>query len=236
MGDITLTNRTQARSFGSTSPQLRLPPYSCNAEQDHVGHLRADNINGHDRMADPSPARQGVVIETGRLLLRPAQFVDLDRWAEMMADVDACRYVGGTQSKPIVWRSLMSQAGAWSLTGVAILSVLEKSTGRWVGRVGPWQPFGWPGTEIGWSLHPDAWGKGYAIEAARAAMEYAFTTLGWTDVIHCIHPENVRSQKLAQRLGSVNHGVGRLPAPYENSPVEIWGQTRQEWSASTAGT
>jgi RimJ/RimL family protein N-acetyltransferase len=94
------------------------------------------------------------VIETERLLLRPAQLIDLDRWAEMMADEEAARYVGGVQPKPLVWRSLMSQAGAWALTGVAMLSVIEKSTGRWVGRVGPWQPFGWPGTEVGWSLHP----------------------------------------------------------------------------------
>ena len=146
-----------------------------------------------------------------------------------MADEEAVRYVGGVQPKPLVWRSLMSQAGAWALTGVAMLSVIEKSTGRWVGRVGPWQPFGWPGTEVGWSLHPDAWGKGYALESARTMMDYAFTTLGWTDVIHCINPDNVRSQRVAERLGSTNRGPGKLPAPYQNDRVELWGQTREEW-------
>ena len=171
-------------------------------------------------------------IETERLLLRPPQLIDLDRWAEMMADEDGTRYVGGVQPKPMVWRSLMSQAGAWALTGVAMFSVIEKSSGRWVGRVGPWQPFGWPGTEVGWSLHHDMWGKGYAIEAARVMVDYAFTSLGWTDVIHCINPGNVRSQRVAERLGSTKRGPGQLPEPYAHDPVELWGQTREEWRAA----
>ena len=169
------------------------------------------------------------MIETERLVLRPAEVADLDRWAEMMADEESARYVGGVQQKAMVWRSLMTQAGAWTLTGVAMLSVVEKSSGQWIGRVGPWQPYGWPGTEVGWSLHPDVWGKGYAVEAARAMMNYAFTALGWTDIIHCIDPSNTRSQRVAERLGSSNRGPGRLPAPYEHAPVEIWGQTREQW-------
>ena len=173
------------------------------------------------------------MIETERLLLRPAQLSDLDRWAEMMADEAAARYVGGVQEKSQVWRSLMSQAGAWALTGVAMFSVIETSSGKWIGRVGPWQPFGWPGTEVGWSLHPDAWGHGYALESARAMMDYAFTTLGWTDVIHCINSDNVRSQRVAARLGSTNRGPGQLPAPYQNDPVDVWGQTREEWLIRT---
>ena len=175
------------------------------------------------------------MIETERLILRPAQLADLDRWAEMMADEESARYVGGVQPKSLVWRSVMGQAGAWALTGVAMFSVIEKSSGQWLGRVGPWCPYGWPGTEVGWSLHPDAWGKGYASEAARVMMDYAFTTLGWTDVIHCINPSNVRSQRVAGRLGSTLRGPGRLPAPYENDAVEIWGQTRDEWLARNGG-
>lgn len=183
---------------------------------------------------DPQSARMDIVIETERLLLRPAQLVDLDRWAEMMADEESARHVGGVQPKSVVWRSVTSQAGAWALTGVAMLSVIEKSTGRWIGRVGPWQPFGWPGTEVGWSLHRDAWGQGYAVEAARVMMDYAFDTLGWTEVIHCIAPDNVRSQRVAERLGSTVRGPGTLPPPYENDPIIVWGQTREAWLARTS--
>jgi RimJ/RimL family protein N-acetyltransferase len=123
----------------------------------------------------------------------------------------------------------MTLAGAWTLTGVAMFCVIEKESGRWIGRVGPWQPYAWPGTEVGWGLHPDSWGKGYAAEAARATIDYAFTTLGWTDVIHCINPGNAASQRVARKLGSVQRGMDRLPAPFENESVEIWGQTRDEW-------
>lgn len=169
------------------------------------------------------------LIETDRLILRPPLMEDFERWAELMADPVAARYVGGVQARSLAWRGLMAMAGAWSLTGVAMFSVIEKSTGRWVGRLGPWQPDGWPGTEVGWSLHPDAQGKGYATEGARAAIDYAFDVLGWSDVIHCIDPDNIASQKVAQRLGSNLRGPGKLPPPHEHAPCELWGQTRAQW-------
>jgi RimJ/RimL family protein N-acetyltransferase len=170
-----------------------------------------------------------VVIETDRLILRPPLLDDLDRWAEMMSDEEAVRYIGGVQGKSMVWRSIMVVAGSWALTGVAMFSVVEKSSGRWVGRVGPWQPLGWPGTEVGWALHPDAWGRGYALEAAIAAMDYAFDTLAWTDVVHCISHGNERSRRLAERLGSTSRGMATLPPPHHQEPLALWGQTRQEW-------
>jgi RimJ/RimL family protein N-acetyltransferase len=148
----------------------------------------------------------------------------------MMSNEQAARYIGGVQPKPVVWRAVMSMAGAWTLTGVAMFSIIEKTSGLWIGRVGPWQPYGWPGSEVAWSLHPDAWGKGYAVEAARAAIDYAFEQLGWDEVIHCINPQNTTSQLLAQRVGASKRGAGRLPEPFEHEPIEIWGQTRAQWA------
>lgn len=173
----------------------------------------------------------GPRLETERLILRPTALEDFDRWAELMADPAAARFIGGVQAKSAAWRGVMTVAGAWALTGVAMFSVIEKASGRWVGRVGPWRPHDWPGDEIGWALHPDAWGKGYAVESVSATMDYAFDVLGWTDVIHSIDPENGPSRRVAERLGSRNRGPGRLPAPYENAAVDIWGQTRDEWRA-----
>jgi len=109
--------------------------------------------------------------------------------------------------------------------------VLEKTTGRWVGRIGPWVPEGWPGTEVGWGLLHEFWGRGYAVEAANTAIDWAFDHLGWTEVIHCIAPENTPSQQVARRLGSRLLGPGKLPPPHENTPIEIWGQRREEWRA-----
>jgi RimJ/RimL family protein N-acetyltransferase len=119
--------------------------------------------------------------------------------------------------------------GSWALKGFSMFSVIEKESGRWVGRLGPWQPEGWPGTEVGWGLHRDAWGKGYATEGSAAAIQWAFDTLGWTDVIHCIDPDNVGSARVAERLGSTMRGPGKMAPPYDHMPVNIWGQTKAQW-------
>jgi len=107
--------------------------------------------------------------------------------------------------------------------------VLERATGRWVGRLGPWCPEGWPGTEIGWGLSRETWGRGYATEGSIAAIDWAFDALGWTEVIHSIAPDNRASQKVAERLGSTLRGPGRLPPPFHDVPIEIWGQSREQW-------
>jgi RimJ/RimL family protein N-acetyltransferase len=127
-------------------------------------------------------------------------------------------------------------AGAWQLTGVGMFSVIEKQRNLWIGRVGPWQPYGWPGTEVGWALHRDAWGKGYAVEAARAAMDFAFDTLGWTEVIHCINPENAPSAAVARKLGASIRGQSTMPAPFEHEVVDIWAQSRDDWKRRVTGT
>ena len=173
----------------------------------------------------------GPVLETQRLTLRPLAMEDFPRWAEMMADPVASKFLGGVQPASTAWRGFMSMAGAWSLTGVSMFSLIERDTGLWLGRIGPWTPHGWPGTEVGWGLHPDAQGKGYGVEAATATLDYAFDVLGWTDVIHCIDPDNTPSQRLAERLGSYNQGPTRMPAPFQDLPVDKWGQSRAEWRA-----
>jgi RimJ/RimL family protein N-acetyltransferase len=121
--------------------------------------------------------------------------------------------------------------GAWALQGFAMFSVIEKSSGLWVGQLGPWRPEGWPGTEIGWVLHRDAWGKGYAHEGAVAAIDWAFEHLGWDQVIHCIDGDNAASQALARRLGSRVLRQTTMPAPYEHVIVDVWGQSREAWRA-----
>lgn len=114
--------------------------------------------------------------------------------------------------------------------GFSMFSVIERATGRWVGRLGPWKPVGWPGREIGWGLARDAWGMGYALESSSAAMNWAFDALGWADVIHAIDPDNERSLNVARRLGSRYLRGALLPEPI-NVPVQIWGQSREDWLA-----
>jgi RimJ/RimL family protein N-acetyltransferase len=175
----------------------------------------------------------GPTLETERLLLRLPRIGDFDRYAEMVADPQAARFIGGTLLRAPAWRKFLQMPGAWALQGFAMFSVVEKASGRWLGQMGPWRPEGWPGNEIGYAFHPDAWGQGYTVEAGVAARDWAFETLGWDDVIHCIDPGNVASQKVAMRLGSTKRGPGRLPPPFEDVAIEVWGQTRAEWQAAT---
>ena len=176
-----------------------------------------------------------VQIETNRLLLRVPRASDFDGYAEMMADEQASRHIGGPLQRAEAWRKFLQMPGAWLVQGFAMFSVVDKASGEWLGNLGPWYPEGWPGTEVGWAFRRSAWGKGYATEAAVAAVDWAFDHLGWHDVIHSIDPANLPSQALAQRLGSVNRGPGKLPPPLEAYPIEIWGQTREQWRARRAG-
>jgi RimJ/RimL family protein N-acetyltransferase len=175
-------------------------------------------------------APDGPVLETARLVMRPPRLDDLDGWAAFQADEESTRWLGGPTSRSESWRGLMQVAGSWSLLGFGMFSVLERDTGRWVGRVGPLHPDGWPGDEVGWGVIRQAWGRGYATEAAAAAVEWAFDHLGWTEGIHCIDEGNTASERVAERLGSRPLRPGRLPPPHEVDLV-IWGQTREEWRA-----
>jgi len=176
-------------------------------------------------------------IETERLVLRGWREDDLDGgFAAMMADAEVARFLTGDQrakSRAEAWRDLALFVGHWALRGYGLFAVEEKASGQWVGQAGPWQPDGWPGTEVGYAFHPDAQGKGYATEACIAAIDWAFEALGWSEVIHTIDPANEPSKAVARRLGSRLLRMGQLPAP-ASFDVEIWGQSREEWLARRA--
>ena len=172
----------------------------------------------------------GPVLETQRLRLRVPEARDFAGYAEMSTDEEAMRFIGGTMPRSAAWRKFLQMPGAWALQGYAMFTV-ETKQGEWLGQLGPWQPEGWPGTEVGWGFKRSAWGKGYATEAAVAAMDWAFDTLGWSDVIHSINPDNQASIALALRLGSANRGPGSLPAPFSDERIDIYGQTREQWLA-----
>lgn len=168
-------------------------------------------------------------LETERLVLRPLRLEDFDAYAQYMSDPESAHFIGGVQARSVAWRGFMTMAGAWYLQGFSMFSVLLKDTQEWIGRVGPWMPEGWPGTEVGWGIVRRHCRQGFATEAASASMHWAFDALGWDEVIHTIAPDNVASQLVARKLGARNRGPGRLPAPYADVAVDVWAQTRQEW-------
>lgn len=145
------------------------------------------------------------MLETERLILRKIDAErDFDAWARHMSDERTVKYIGGkVLDRSLAWRQMASVIGHWEIRGYGFFSVESKATGEWIGRVGPWYPEGWPEPEIGWTIGRDYWGKGYATEAARAALRYVFDELGWKRVIHVILEGNERSIAVAERLGSL---------------------------------
>jgi RimJ/RimL family protein N-acetyltransferase len=144
-----------------------------------------------------------IALETERRRLRPFRDADFDAYATMCADPGVMRYLGDgrTLDREDAWRQMAMFAGHWALRGFGTWAVEEKSSGAFVGRVGLHYPEGWPDREVGWTLLRSHWGRGYATEAARAALGHAFDALGWDRVISLIHPDNARSILVAERLG-----------------------------------
>jgi RimJ/RimL family protein N-acetyltransferase len=147
-------------------------------------------------LAQPVPR-----LETPRLLLREWRASDFEAHAAMSADPEVMRFLGGPLDRAQSWRQMALHAGHWALRGYGHWVVERAEDGALLGRVGLWNPEGWPGLEVGWKLAHHAWGLGYATEAAGAAMEYAWTALHAERLISLIDPANERSRRVAERLG-----------------------------------
>jgi RimJ/RimL family protein N-acetyltransferase len=163
-------------------------------------------------------------LETERLVLRGWRVEDLDAYRAMLNDPEVDRWLGNEHlSVTQAWRHMAATVGHWTLRGYGLWAVTEKETGALVGRVGPWFPAGWPDLEIGWTLAREHWGKGYALEAARASARYAFDELGAEHVVSLIEPTNERSIRVAERLGETYEGDWEI----DGVPVRIYGMNRR---------
>ena len=152
-----------------------------------------------------------VTLETERLILRMWRESDFEPYAELCADPEVMRYLGGKVfDRTEAWRNMASIIGHWYLRGYGFWAIEEKESGRFAGRIGCINPEGWPGFEIGWTLKHEFWGKGYASEGGRRALEYAFKELDKSHVISLIHAENRRSINVAERLGETLEGTAQV--------------------------
>ena len=166
-------------------------------------------------------------LETERLVLRMLRESDFEAYARIGADPEVARYLGN--GKPLTrheaWRSLAAHIGHWALRGYGMLAIEEKASGAFVGRAGFFNPEGWPGFEIGWTLARESWGRGYATESARRLLAYAFTDLARDHVISVIQPENAASIRVAERIGETFERRMDLLG----GEVLIYGIAREAW-------
>ena len=170
-----------------------------------------------------------IQMETERLLLRMWREDDFEAYAEICADPEVMRYLGGkTFNRMEAWRHMAMMVGHWQLLGYGHWVVEEKASGKFIGRIGFLNGEGWPGFELGWTLARPAQGRGYAIEGARRALEYAFTEMDRDHVISLINPLNAASIRVAERLGEKVEGRTDL----FDTEVLIHGIDRETWRAA----
>lgn len=141
------------------------------------------------------------LIETERLVLRLPCDDDLKPMTAMGSDPDVMRYLGGPMDREAVWRLIATLLGHWTMRGYGMFSVVERASGDVIGRVGLLEPEGWPAMELSWVLARQAWGRGYAHEAAKSVLATELPRLSARQVISLVDPDNKRSQRLARRLG-----------------------------------
>lgn len=142
-------------------------------------------------------------LNTERLTLRGFRADDLDSYASYCADARFMQFLmtGQPISREDTWRNMASTLGHWALRGYGVFAVARRADGQLLGFSGLLNPLGWPGPEVCWALGPGHWGQGYATEAVRAVIPWAFQQVDTAQLISLIHPDNHPSIALAQRVG-----------------------------------
>ena len=164
-------------------------------------------------------------LETENLVLRPFKDEDVDDYFGVLDSPEVRRLLHLPESldRSDAWQQMAWFLGQWELRGTGHWALEEKKSGRFVGRAGLHRPerHDWPGVEVGWALHPDYWGRGYATEAGAAAVRYGFDQFEVDKLFSCILPENHRSQAVAKRLG-FKFLEERVLAFFPKLPHGIW--------------
>lgn len=146
---------------------------------------------------------------TPRLKIREFRWDDLDALVEMDRDPRVSRYEpGGLTVEQIRYR--LEGALEWAQQSPRTIFKLaitllpeERAWGRLSLKINQEAIREW---EIGWTLHPQVWGKGYASESARALLAYAFTQLNAHRVVAFCHAENEASRRVMEKIGMTLEG------------------------------
>ena len=168
-------------------------------------------------------------LETERLILRPFGEPDVEPMFEMLQDPDVVQFVGDRHipTRQETWRMVAGWLGHWTLRGYGQWAIEERASGQLAGRTGIINPADWPGPEVGYLLGKPWWGRGYATEGARAAMDWGFRELGFADLLSLIDPANQASIAVATRLGESLRGETEIMGLH----VLVYGISRVDWGA-----
>lgn len=182
----------------------------------------------------------GPVLTTDRLILRRWRDEDRAPFAALNADPQVMEHfpepLTRSQSDAMIDRF----EEGFRERGFGFWAVEIAATGSFVGFTGlsvpRFQAHFTPSVEIGWRLARAAWGHGYASEAARAALEFAFQDAALPEVVSFTAATNLRSQAVMRRIGMARDADGDFdhPAVPEGSPLRrhvLWRMTARRWRA-----
>lgn len=158
-----------------------------------------------------------VTLRTERLLLRPWREADRAPFAAMNADPEVRRFFGDLQSRQESDESIDRFQAHLAEHGWTFWAVEVVDGEPFIGFVGivyvPFEEHFTPAVEIGWRLARDQWGYGYATEAARAVLDFAFGTLGLAEVVSFAVHSNARSRAVMERIGMTHDPAGDFSYP-----------------------
>ena len=182
-------------------------------------------------------------VETERLHLRRFETEDLDALAAVFAKREVWEFPYGRPfDRDETASFIANQRAHWDACGFGLWLAVERASARVVGYVGlcvpMFLPEVLPAVEVGWRFDPDVWGRGYASEAARAALDHAFDTLGLPEVCSIPQVDNVASVAVGDRIGMRRGEIVTIPANDTRGALaaQLFWTTPTEWATVRAAT
>jgi RimJ/RimL family protein N-acetyltransferase len=168
------------------------------------------------------------VLHTERLTLRPLVPDDAPAYAAMRYHPAVTRWLMPVTGDPVdaARGTIVRFAAQWTERGYSPWGIFVD--GRLIGHCGLNHVAEFDATEVLWALHPDAWGKGYATEAATAAVNFGFDTIGLPTIFAITLPDNMSSQAVVKRLGFDY----RRNVPYRGFDVRWFDIDSASWQAT----
>jgi RimJ/RimL family protein N-acetyltransferase len=145
-------------------------------------------------------------IETPRLRLRRPELADAEPFMDILWDPEVVEKKQVTLTEDpgdveLARRKTASLIEHWDSRGYGLWTVVEKATGDVIGSVGLQFWNGWPAVELAWVIHRLRWNRGYATEAASAALDWAWRHTQIDHIVSLINADDVRSMRVATKVG-----------------------------------
>jgi RimJ/RimL family protein N-acetyltransferase len=184
---------------------------------------------------------RGTIIQTERLLLRSWKHEDLESLAKLYTDHRVMEYSEKVKTYEESKKDYDHFVSTVEERGWGFWATELRDTHQFIGLIGldnfEFKEILSPAVEIGWRLHYDFWGKGYATEGANAALEYGFESIGLNEVVSFTSTTNKRSRRVMERLGMTHNPKDDFNDPdlcegHPNRRLVLYRLKKENWNVS----